>query len=135
MGQVSISGALQGGPTGVSEAAFPAASILVPMKLSTDPKGFQQASGVLTRVLSDANVFVELGPIGRDVPRVNFLYVKGGGDYRLRLTFDDGMGGDVVVTSDQTGFYMAEFPTTRFVKKVEIAAAITIEYFASGNST
>ncbi len=135
MGQVSLSGALQGGPAGAAESSFPAASLLIPLKLSADPKGFQQASGVLTRVLTDANVFVELGPVGRDVPRANLLYIKASGNYRLRLTFDNGMGGDVVVTSDQTGFYLAEYPATLFVKKVEVAAAATIEYFASGNTT
>lgn len=133
MGQIVISGNLVGGPPAGS-SSFPTAQFSASLALSSNPKQFQYATGVLTRVLSDAATFVELGAVGtgKDVPAANFLYIKVNGDFQLRLTQDDGAGGSDVRTTQHRGLFIAEFPDTRKLLKVEIAASATLEYAASG---
>lgn len=131
MGQINLSGNLQGGPPGASEL-FPSAQFLVALKLSQSPKGFQSASGVLTRVLSDAVNFVSLGAVPSDVPRCNFLYLFSDGEYSLRLTQDDGAGGTTVTSMARTGLTLMEFPDARALTLLEIASSRKIEYFVSG---
>lgn len=133
MGQVSLTGTLQGGPpTGGS--VFPSSSFTTQVGLSQNPKSFQVATGVLTRLLSDTATFVEMTAVGvgRDVPKANFLYIRAESDYDLRITQDNGQGGSTVSTSHHRGVYVSEFPDSRLVTLVEIAASTKLEYFASG---
>lgn len=133
MGQLSVSGSLQGGPAGSGDT-FPAAKFITPLKMSTEPKGFQRASGILTRLFDDAATFVECSAVGtgRDVPRANTLYMKGSGDYDVRLTQEDGSGGSTTVIVPCHGLVILEFPDTKALTLLEVRASTTIEYFASG---
>lgn len=135
MGQVSVNGTLQGGPPAGGDNVFPAAQFLTPIKLSQNPKGFQSASGILTRSLNDAAAFVALSAVGtgEDVPRANFMYLRAESDYQLRLTQDDGAGGTIITTTQHRGLFMSEFPDARAVVLIEIAGSTKIEYFASGS--
>lgn len=135
MGQIVVSGNLVGGPPAGS-SSFPTAQFSAALGLSSNPKQFQYATGVLTRILADVNTFVELGGIGpgKDVPAANFVYIRANGDFQLRLTQSDGGAGSDVITSQQRGLYIAEFPDTRKILKVEVAASATLEYAASGPS-
>jgi hypothetical protein len=134
MGQISVSGTLLGGPP-TGGTVFPAAQFQTPLGLSQSPKGFQVASGILTRILTDASVFVVLSAVGltRDVPKANFIYIRAESDFDLRVTQDDGLGGSTVSTSHHRGLYMAEFPDNKAVTLLEVAASTKLEYFASGN--
>lgn len=135
MGNVAISGSLQGGPpTGGN--SFPGAQFQTPLKLSVDPKAFQSASGILTRVISSIGVFVPLAAVGAaaDVVRANFVYVRADGDYQLRITQDDGAAGTTVATVQCRGLFMFECPDNLAVVLLEFAGSGTIEYFASGPS-
>lgn len=133
MGQIVLSGNLQGGPPAGGDT-FPSAEFRTALKLSSSPKGFQQATGILTRLFTDPATFVAIGSIPADVPRVNFLYIRCDGNFQLRLTQDDGSGGDVVYTMQCRGLFLSEFPDANFVKLVEIAASGKIEYLASSAS-
>lgn len=132
MGQVSLAGGLVAGPPGAGEGTFPGTNVNTPLAFQTDPKAFQNASGMLTRVLTNDAVFVELGPVGRDVPRVNTLYIKGNGSYQLRVTFDQTPDPDLVVTLPVQGLHISEYQDAQYVKKVEVAGELSIEYFVSG---
>lgn len=134
MGQVQISGTLQGGPpTGGN--VFPAAQFITPLTLSSSPKSFQSASGILTKLLSDTGTFVELSAIGtgKDVPRANTVYIRADGDFQLRITQDDGTlnpGTPVVIVCK--GLFVMEVPDNRAILLLEVAASCKLEYFASG---
>lgn len=133
MGQVSLSGTLSGGPpTGGN--TFPAAQFITPLTLSQSPKGFQSATGVLTRILNDSVTFVTLSAVGAgaDVPRANFLYIRAESDFQLRITQDDGGGGTTVSVVQCRGIFMMESPDTLAITLIEVAASTKLEYFASG---
>lgn len=134
MGQLIVTGNLQGGPPIAGDGTFPASQFNTPLRLSQSPKLWQSASGVLTRLLSNAVVFTVLPAVGAagDVPRANFLYARADGAYQLRLTQDDGAGGTTVQTLQCQGLFMAEFPDARALVQVEVAATGKLEYFASG---
>lgn len=133
-GVVTLDGSLSGGPPNSVADGFSGAQFITQLRLSVSPKSFQSASGILTRTLSNAATFVLLSVVGtsREVPKANFLYIRADGDFQLRITQDDGNGGSTVTTSQQTGLYLAEFPSSKLVTQVEIAANGKVEYFASG---
>lgn len=133
MGQVSLSGTLQGGPPSGGNI-FPAAQFITPLNLSQTPKGFQSATGVLTRTLSDSGTFVALSAVGAtaDVPKANFLYIRAESDFRLRVTQDDGSGGSTIATLECRGLFMMEAPDNLAITLIEVAASTKLEYFASG---
>jgi hypothetical protein len=133
MGQISVSGTLQGGPPAGGDI-FPSAQFITPLRLSQSPKGFQSASGILTRSLTDPNVFVVLTAVGpaADVPKANFVYIRAESDYKLRITQDDGLGGTVVRLVNVRGLFMSEFPDNQQVVLLEASGSTKLEYFASG---
>jgi hypothetical protein len=134
MGQINLSGSLSGGPAVGGENTFPAAQFITPLKLSSNHKSFTAGSGLLTRQLSDDAVFVPLAALGAagDVTRANFLYLRANGDYQLRITQDDGVGGTTVQTLQCRGLFVCEFPDALAAVLVEVAADATIEYLVSG---
>ena len=133
MGQVQLQGALVGGPPSGGEV-FPAALFNVPLKLRTDPKGFGAATGVLQRTITSALVYVQLLDVGTggSVTQANLLYLKSAGPLDVKLTCDDGVGGDVVSEFQIDGMNLQEFSDVRFLKKVEVRGSAQIEFFASG---
>lgn len=133
MGQVTLSGNLQGGPPS-GGTVFPAAQFITPLNFSVPNKAFNSATGVLTRNLSDAGDFVPLSGIGVDVPKVDTLYVKAESDFDIRITQDDGSGGSTVQTISARGLFIMETPNSKQITLVEIAASTKLEYFASGPS-
>lgn len=133
MGIITVSGTLFGGPQSGGET-FPAAQFSTPLRLSSPNKGFQNASGILTRVLTNPAVFVAIPAVGTggDITRANFLYVRSDGDYQLRLTQDDGAGGTTVTTIQCRGLFVTETPDSLAIVGVEIASSSKIELLASG---
>lgn len=135
MGQISLSGALQAGPPTAGEGVFPGALLNVALALSTSPKQFGVATGVLTRQLASPSSFVTLDGVGAaaTVTHGDTLYLKASGAIDLRFTLDDGSGGSSVVVV--TGrFFLIEFDTVKFLKLLEAKGSATVEYFVSGQS-
>lgn len=126
MGTVNVSGSLICGPSSGSES-FPSSQFVAQLQLSSSPKGFQTASGMLTRTFTDANSYVAVG----DVPRINFLYARSEGDFSLRLTQEDGDGGSIQRTLWIRGLCVLEFPD-QMATLIEIASASRVEFFISG---
>lgn len=136
MGQLNLSGALIGGPPSGGET-FPGATFSVPLRLRTDPKGFNSATGVLQRQIATApGVYVTFGEVGTgaSVPKANTLYMKSNGPVLVRLTTDDGLGGSVVAIVPLNGAMLVEFDDTKFLKLLEASGSALVEYFASGQS-
>lgn len=135
MGQINLSGALIGGPPSGGET-FPAATFSVPLRLRSDPKGYNAATGVLQQQVSTApGVYVTLTGIGTGstVTKANTFYLKSSGPVLLRLTTDDGLGGSVVAVLPVDGLAgPIEFDATKFLKLAEVSGSAQLEYFASG---
>jgi len=134
MGQISISGALEGGPPAGAET-FPASKFLTPLSLRESAKQFGVATGVLTRNLQvAAPAFATLDGVGpaATVTQGDFLYFKCDGQLVLRLTTDDGGGGQDVQTVPVHGLAVLEFPTTRPLELLEAQGTGKIEYLVSG---
>lgn len=133
MGQIDLQGALIGGPPSGGDT-FPASTFSVPLRMRTTPKGFGVATGVLTRLVASPAAFVALSGVGSGdtVTQADVLYFKPSGPVDLRLTTDDGVGGNVVAVVPIDGITMIEFPTSKFLKLLEVQGSATVEYFASG---
>lgn len=133
MGQVTLSGTLQGLASSSSDA-FLGSQFSTTIKLRTGSKGFVSASGILSRTLSNASAFVEMSAVGdgRDVPRANLLFMKGDSRFQVRITQDDGASGVTVSTIQCEGLLILEVPDNYAITLLEIAASTKIEYFASG---
>tara|TARA_Y100000034_G_C6819181_1_gene368767 strand:+ start:274 stop:462 length:189 start_codon:yes stop_codon:yes gene_type:complete len=61
------------------------------------------------------------------------LYFKSDAPLTLRLTTDDGAGGDVVAVVPIHGLAIMEFNSTNFLKTLEAQGTAKVEYFLSGN--
>ena len=136
MGQLSLSGALVGGPAS-GGTTFPGSTISIPLALRTNPKGFNAATGVLQRQIQTAlGVFVALNEIGPNgsVQKADTIYLNSNGPLTVRYTTDDGLGGSVVAVLPVSGYTMIELDSTRFCKLLEVSGSALIEYFASGQS-
>lgn len=133
MGQVKVDGTMSAGPAS-GGGSFPASSFDVPLALRASPKLFVAATGVLSRSIDSPTAFVELSEVGAagSVSRADVLYLRASGPVDLRLTTDDGVGGDVVAVVPVDGLVVLEFPVTKSAKKVEVKGTATLEVFASG---
>lgn len=136
MGQLKISGSLIAGPPGSVSAPLPAMVATAPLSTKTDPKGYERATGILQRSETWA-AFTDTGEPGNVVKRGHFLYFKSDGPVQLRLTTDDGLGGNVLAVIPVDGIYLSEIDEARYLKKLEVhtgAALVQFEYFVSGQS-
>jgi hypothetical protein len=135
MGQIDLQGALTGGPPSGGDT-FPAAVFTAPLRFRSNPKGFGVATGVLTQIVASPAVYLTLPGVGTGgvVTKADTFYLKSSGPIDLRLTTDDGAGGDVVSVVPCDGLHLSEFPTSKFLKLIEVQGSATIEYFASGQS-
>jgi hypothetical protein len=135
LGQISLSGAFTAGPPTAGEGTFPGALLNVPLSLTTTPKQYGVATGVLTRLLASPSSFVTLDGVGAaaTVTKGDTLYLKSSGSIDLQLTLDDGVGGST--TAVVTGrLFIIEFDTVKFLKLLEAKGSATVEYFVSGQS-
>lgn len=135
MGQLSLSGALVGGPPTAGDG-FPASLFNTPISTLSSPKSFQVASGVISRLLNSPSSYVTLQGVGSadTVTHGDFLYFKCDGQILLRLTFDDGVGGSTTAVLPLMGLHVAEYQTAKFLKLLEAQGSARVEYFISGQS-
>lgn len=137
MGQVSLSGVLTAGPTGTGDAVFPAATFTTPLGLlNGTAKQFGVATGILTRNLNSTGAFVTLDGVGAaaTVTQGSFLYFKADGAIDLRITTDDGAGGQDVVVVPVHGLAILEFSTTKPLELLEAQGAARLEYLVAGQT-
>lgn len=98
---------------------------------------FSAATGLLSRNINSPSLYVELTAIGsaRDVEEADFFYFRTNADtFMVRLTFDDGSGGDSVQELPLAGELLIQINPDRFLKKAEVKGTGTITYFASTNA-
>lgn len=142
MGQVKVTGTLQAGPPAATDGQFPSMLATAAITLKENPKGYSRATGVLRRQETFAafTVLNEVG-VGAAVTQGHFLWFKSNGPVEIRLTTDDGSGGDVLSVIPLDGAYMSEFDiatgTGKFLKALELntlGAAVLVEYFIAGNA-
>lgn len=131
MGQVKIEGALTAGPASAN-SGFPSAIMNLALRLRDGlQKSYDNASGVLSQAVnSPSPAWLVLAV--PSVPRGTFLYIQSDNAVLLRLTNDDTLGGNVVVTVPLHGLMIWEFPDDRFLKLLEVQGSATFEYFVSG---
>lgn len=138
MGQIVLSGTLIAGPpNGISENGFPGAQINFPLMLSggSTGKSFGQATGILTKnVAVQAPAFGPLRGVGPDdvLAKGTFLYFKCAGPLVLRVSTDDGLGGTALEHVPIEGLYVREFPSSKWLKLLEVQGSARCEYFISG---
>lgn len=128
---VQIQGQLLLGPSAVQEGTFPATTAVVPLGLSPDQKpavvnkrGERTLQGVYA-TLFDADL--------DDVTQGTFVYLRTANAGLLRITTDDGNGGDVVAVVPIKGLHVHEYDPTKFVKKLEANVSGFLEYIVSGD--
>lgn len=137
MGQIRLSGSLIAGPPTVSDGVFPTAISTVALSTKESPKLFTNGGQILSRTLQTVvDTFTDLGEPGHVVTAATFLYLRTDTLVLARITVDNGAGGSVVLTSIPIdGLFICEYPTARFMKKLEIdtrGAQATLEYLVAG---
>lgn len=96
-------------------------------------------SGLAKRTVSvTAPSWVTLSGVGEadTVTRGQFLFVKANAPVLVRLTYDDGAGGDVLVVLpvDTLAPLVLSFQSAKYLKQVEVQGSATIQYLVSGQS-
>ena len=138
MGQLNISGALTSGPTSVSsEGAFPSAVFTVPLGWrGGSNKSAAVATGVLTQNLNSPSAFVKLAGVGPTAPvtQGDTLYFKSTSAIELRITTDDGAGGQEIYTLKPFGLFILEFSADKLLELLEAQGTGILEYFVSGQT-
>lgn len=136
MGQVVADGTIQAGPASSGDGVFPSSTFDGQIRLRTSPKQYLACTGSTGRAFNSPSSYVALPSIGTggDVTKVDTLYIRSSSEVSLQLTTDDGAGGDVVAIIPLDGGILLEFPTTKYLKLLELKGSATIEYFASGQA-
>jgi hypothetical protein len=136
MGQLQIGGALSGGPLTVSDGQFASASFLCALSFQQgSTKGSGAASGAITRQLASPSSYALLQGVGADssVLQGNTLYFKSDGPVLLRITCDDGSGGDAVSILPVSGLLVFEVDPNQFIKALACQGTAALEYLVSGD--
>jgi hypothetical protein len=127
MGTLKVSGNIEGSNSG-SGVGY--------SRFDTDlnyASAFAAGTGLVERTYASPNAFVSLGAIGTgaEVESADFLFVKTTDAFTLEITYDDGVGGNVVVVQPMNRVLMITTPETRRIKLVRVKGTGTLTYFAS----
>lgn len=130
---VTFKGTLQAGPPRASTASFPTGIVNASFELTPAAKA-APVSVHQVRSMASPGAFVALdvGP-SQSVTQANFLYCRSEAPFDLRITFDDGAGGNTVSTIPVNGVFAIEVSDSKFIKLLEAQGTGVFEYFASGN--
>ncbi len=135
MGTLRISGNLVAGPPTVDTEGFPGTRLDLPLRLLEGGLSYGAATGILRQRLNSPSTFLQLHGVGTGevVSQGLFLYLKSDQAIRVRLTFDDGLGGDEVAILSSTRLILGlQFEPTLFLKKLEARGSAVLEYFVCG---
>lgn len=133
MGAASISGSLTFGPQPAG-GTFPNGSSSLQLGLIADQKPFDAASPAVTRSFDSPSAFASLGVVAESGPvvRCTVFYLRCESKLRVRVTFDDGVGGTYQSTFPLLGTILIEPPDDEAIVSVEVKGTSTIEYCAAG---
>jgi hypothetical protein len=137
MGQLTIGGNLTAGPPQGVNTGFPGIRATIPLTFlqGSEGIGYSVATGILQRTLNSPSAFAELQGVGADdtVTHGSFLYFKSGSDVIVRVTTDDGNGGDVEAEIPINGGpLIIPFQSGKFLKALAAKGSGVLEYFVCG---
>lgn len=136
MGQVTVTGTLVAGSSAVSaSSSFPSMQAQASFGLRAEPSSYSKATGVLQDALDSPSAYVQLAGIDATigtVKRATFLYLRAPSAIWLRITTDDGIGGEDVIETPHQGLFIKEWPDDKAVLLLEAKGESALEYFASG---
>lgn len=137
MGQLAIGGNLTAGPPDGVSTGFPGLRLTIPLLFLQGASGmaYNVATGILQRNLNSPNAFADLQGVGADdtVTKGSFLYLKASTDLIVRITTDDGVGGDVEAEIPVSGGpLLLPFQASKFLKALAAKGSGTLEYFVCG---
>lgn len=131
MGKVVVTGSIIASPEG--SGSFPTSVLNVALALAqVSGKGFTAGTGILRRAIASPSAFVTLEGVPGTVAQAGFLYVRCDSPIDLRLTYDDGAGGDTVSVVPVHGPLLQEMPAAKFLKLLEAQGTAAIEYMLTG---
>ena len=140
MGVLTIDGTLTGKPDSGASGTFPSGYSSVPFTVFGTQKTYAVTTGVNQASIAIAAAYAALPDIGSStkVTHADTLYVRTNKLVNVRVTTDDGVGGNVVAIVPVKGLLVLEFDATKYLKLVEIAGHPTevtiVEWCASGPS-
>lgn len=130
----TLQGTLVAGPPKAASGTFPAGLVSIAFTLKP-PNKSAPVSVKSVRNLSSPSTYATLRGIGdgEDVAQATFLFLQTDNSIDVRVTCDDGSGGDVVSVVSVDGLLIMEKPANKFIKLLEAQGTGVVEYFASGN--
>lgn len=136
MGLTRLDASLSAGPPNAGEAVFPGTTANIPINLTPNPKSWQHATGVLTRVVTVPHPdFLTLDGVGNGmtVTECGLLYFRSSSPITVRLTQEVGGSVGATVTLHRVhGLFIWEPPPAEPITLIEVQGSGTIEYFAQG---
>jgi hypothetical protein len=135
MGQTRLDASLSAGPPNAGESVFPGTTANIPINLTPNPKTWQHATGVLTRVVSVASpAFLALDGVGATatVTECGYLYFRSSSPLLLRVSQNIAGVGVTTTLHRVHGLFMWEPPASEPIVLLEVQGNGTIEYFAQG---
>jgi hypothetical protein len=135
MGQTRLDASLSAGPPNAGESVFPGTTANIPVNLTPNPKNWQHATGVLTRVVNVATpAWLTLDGVGATatISECGLLYFRSSAPLNLRITQTVAGVGSVVTEHRVYGLFIWEPPESEPLTLLEVQGNGTIEYFAQG---
>lgn len=105
--------------------------------LLVEPSSYVSATGVLQFRLDSPSAFVQLGGLDETigpVKKATLLYLRAPSEIALRITTDDGLGGETVIETPHVGLFVKQWPDGLAVLKIEAKGDCLLEYFLAGPS-
>lgn len=137
---LKLQGSIIGGPPSGVSTGYGTMTVTDQLGFPGDGLSYQVSTGVQTMNMPSAAAaaFVELQGVGPDAPvtRGTFLYAKTQSQIQLRLTLDDGVGGDIVSViplSPQAAPLLLPCTPTNFLKLLEAKGSGQLLYFVCGD--
>src|SRR4051812_46162565 len=126
----NLQGALLSGPVKSASGTFPVGLVNITFGLKPANK-VAAVSSKSVRNLASPNAFSTLHGVGpnEDVTQANFLFLQTDNPIDVRITADDGSGGDVVSVVSVDGLLLVEKPSNKFIKLLEAQGTGVIECF------
>jgi len=138
VGAIEISGTLTlGDACGVSACGDGAGDTTIALSLgSCCTRPAAASAWVPSQAVASPAAFVTLPNVGptATVKQGDFLYLKANAAIEVRITNDDGAGGQVVALLPPADFFMMTFSAARPLELLEVRGSATIAYLVSGPS-
>ncbi len=138
MGAIEISGTLTlGDACGVSACGSETGDTTIPLGFGgCCSRPAAVSAWIPSQAVASPAAFVTLPNVGptATVKQADFLYLRANAAIEVRITSDDGAGGQVAALLPPTDFLMMTFSATRPLELLEVRGSATIAYLVSGPS-